>query len=141
MVTKQTIARGGKKAVKVVINLMKYIIPSVFVLKVLEHSGWLLRIAHFFAPLMAFIGLPGEAAFVIMMGQVSIYSAIAVMLTLSLTVKQITIVSTFVSLFHSIVLETAVVSKGGGNGLFCAVLRFGAAFLVCFILNLVISGV
>jgi spore maturation protein SpmB len=141
MVTKQTIARGGKKAVKVIFNLMKYIIPAVFVLKVLEHSGWLIRIADFFAPYMAYIGLPGEAALVIMMGQVSIYSAIAVTLTLSLTVKQITIVSAFVSMFHTIVLETAVVSKGGGNGLLSAVLRFIGAVLVCLMLNLIISGV
>jgi len=138
MITKQTFIRGGKKAVKVIINLMKYIIPSVFVLKVLEHSGWLMRLADFFEPYMAMIGLPGEGAFVIMMGQVSLYSAIAVMLTLELTAKQLTIVSAFISLFHSIVLETAVIIKGGGNGLLSAVLRFIGAVLTCMILNAIL---
>ncbi|MGE5630630.1 MAG: nucleoside recognition domain-containing protein [Caulobacteraceae bacterium] len=66
MVTKQTIARGGTKAVKVILNLMKYIIPAVFILKVLEYSGWLIKISDFFAPYMAYMGLPGEGALVIM---------------------------------------------------------------------------
>lgn len=141
MVTKQTIMRGVRNAVKVTLNLMKYIIPSVFVMKLLEYSGWLARIAGFFAPVMAYIGLPGEGALVFLMGQVSIYSAIAVMLTLSLTAKQLTIMSAFLAIFHVIVMETAVVSKGGGNGLLNASLRFVAAISTCLILNLVIQGV
>lgn len=141
MVTKQTIYRGGRNAVKVMINLMKYIIPAILVLKILEHSGWLIRISDFFAPYMAYIGLPGEAALVIIMGQVSIYSAIAGMVTMSLTVKQITIMSTFVSIFHACAVETVVVSKGGGNGWLIVTLRFVGAFLACSIINLIIPGV
>lgn len=141
MVTKQTIYRGGRNAVKVMINLMKYIIPAILVLKILEHSGWLIRISDFFAPYMAYIGLPGEAALVIIMGQVSIYSAIAGMVTMSLTVKQLTIMSTFVSIFHACAVETVVVSKGGGNGWLIVTLRFVGAFLACSIINLIIPGV
>lgn len=141
MVTKHTIIRGFKNAAKVIVNLLKYIIPSVFFIKVLEYSGWLVIISDFFAPSMAYIGLPGEGALVFLMGQVSIYSAIAIMLTLGLTAKQLTIASTFISIFHVFALETAVVIKGGGNGLLIACLRFIAAVLACLILNFVIPGV
>lgn len=141
MVTKQTIFRGSRNAVKVIVNLMKYIIPAILVLKILEHSGWLIRIADFFAPYMAYMGLPGEGALVIMMGQVSLYSAIAAMVALSLTAKQITIISTFVSIFHSFAVETVVVSKSGGNGSLIVVLRFFGAVLACMVLNLIIPGV
>lgn len=141
MVTKQTVLRGSRKAVKVIVNLMKYIIPAIFILKILEHSGWLLRIADFFSPYMAVMGLPGEGALVVMMGQVSLYSAIAAMVTLGLTAKQITIMSTFVSICHALAIETVVVSKGGGSGLLVASLRFIGAVLTCMILNLVIPGV
>lgn len=141
MVTKNTIVRGTGNAVKVIFKLMNYIIPAVFVLKVLEYSGWLLKISGFFSPLMGYIGLPGEGALVFIMGQVSIYSAIAAMLTLSLTVKQLTIMSTFVSICHSIVIETAIISKSGGNGPLIMSLRFISAVLACLILNLIIPGV
>ncbi len=141
MVTKHTIYRGGRNAVKVIINLMKYIIPAILVLKILEHSGWLIRISDFFALYMAYMGLPGEGALVIMMGQVSLYSAIAGMVALDLTVKQLTIMSTFVSIFHACVVETVVVSKGGGNGWLVVTLRFVGAVLACSTMNLIIPGV
>jgi len=141
MVTKQTVVKGSKNAVRVILNLMKYIIPAIFVLKLLEHSGWLVRIAGFFAPYMAYMGLPGEGALVIMMGQVSIYSAIAAMMTLDMTLKQLTIMSTFVSICHAFAIETVVISKSGGNGLLIMGLRFVGAVLACLIMNQIIPGV
>lgn len=141
MVTKHTVIRGGMNGVKVIGRFSGYIITSVFILKVLEHSGWLIRIADFFAPYMGYLGLPGEGAMVIMMGQVSLYSGIAAMVTLGMTAKQITIMSTFITIFHAIAMETAVVSKGGGNGLLVMGLRFAAAILACMVLNLIIPGV
>ncbi|MEA4846127.1 MAG: nucleoside recognition domain-containing protein [Clostridiaceae bacterium] len=141
MVTKHTVIRGSKNALKVILDLVKFIIPAVFILKVLEHSGWLVKIADFFAPYMSHIGLPGEGALVIMMGQVTLYSGIAAMAAMDITLNQITIVSTFISIFHSFTLETAVISKAGGNGPMIMGLRFIAAILVCFILNIIIPGV
>lgn len=141
MVTNQTVIRGSKNAVKVILNLMKYIIPAILALKILEHSGWLIRIADFFNPYMAYMGLPGEGAMALLMGQVSLYSAIAATVALGLTAKQITIISTFVSICHAFAIETAVVSKGGGNGPLIMSLRVLGAVLVCIILNLIIPGV
>jgi len=76
-----------------------------------------------------------------MMGQVTLYSAIAAMAVVNITAKQITIVSAFVAIFHSFILESAVISKAGGNGFMIIGLRFIAAVLVCFILNILIPGV
>ena len=141
MVIKQTVKRGINNAFKVILDLIKYIIPAVFILKVLEHSGWLVRIADFFEPYMNYIGLPGEGALIIMMGQVTLYSAVAAMAVINITLKQLTIVSAFVAIFHSFVLESAVISKAGGNGFMIIGIRFVAAILVCFILNILIPGV
>lgn len=141
MVTRHTIIRGSKKAAKMILNLLKYIVPSVFLMKILEYSGWLIIISDFFAPTMAYMGLPGEGALVFLMGQVSFFSAIAIMMTLGLSVKQLTIMSTFISIFHVIALETAVIIKGGGNSMLVACLRFVAAILACLMLNFIIAGV
>jgi Fe2+ transport system protein B len=141
MITKQTVLRGWNKAVKLVLSLLKYIIPSIFFMKILEHSGWLVRIADFFAPYMAYIGLPGEGALVLLFGQVTVYSGIAAMVILDLTAKQLTIMSTVLCISHVLVLETAIVAKSGANGLLNAGSRVAAAVLAGFILNFVIPGV
>ncbi|MBP7072608.1 MAG: hypothetical protein KBB40_03825 [Clostridia bacterium] len=141
MIIKQAVMRGSNNAFKVILDLIRYIVPAVFVLKVLEHSGWLVRIADFFEPYMNYIGLPGEGALIIMMGQVTLYSAVAAMAVINITLKQLTIVSAFVAIFHSFVLESAVISKAGGNGFMIIGIRFVAAILVCFILNILIPGV
>lgn len=73
---KQDICTWHKKGIKLIIELSKYIIPSVFVIKILEHSGLLERVSGFMAPYMSYIGLPGEGALVLLFGQVSIYGAI-----------------------------------------------------------------
>ena len=141
MIIKQAVMRGSNNAFKVILDLIRYIVPAVFVLKVLEHSGWLVRIADLFGPFMSYIGLPGEGALIIMMGQVTLYSAVAAMAVINITLKQLTIVSAFVAIFHSFVLESAVISKAGGNGFMIIGIRFVAAILVCFILNILIPGV
>ena len=141
MITVQTFSRGSRNAVKMIIKLTKYVVPSVFVLKILEHSGWLAKIADVLAPLMSHMGLPGEGALVILMGQVSVYSALAAMAMLGLTVKQVTILSTFVAICHAFVLETVVISKSGGNGPLIMCTRFIGAVLACLVLNQVIPGV
>jgi spore maturation protein SpmB len=141
MITKQTIVRGGNKAVKIVLSLLKFIIPSIFLMKVLEHSGLLVIIADFFAPVMAWIGLPGEGALVFLFGQVTIYSGVATLTMLDFTAKQVTIMSTVLCIFHVVVLETAVISRSGANGLLNAGTRFFAALFTGFILNMVIPGV
>ncbi len=141
MITRQTVLCGTNKAVKVVISLLKYIIPSIFLMKILEHSGWLIKIADFFSPYMAYLGLPGEGALVFLFGQVTIYSGIAAISMLDLTARQLTIISAFLSICHVLVLESAVIVKGGATGILNASLRFVAAVFTCLILNLILPGV
>jgi spore maturation protein SpmB len=141
MVSRQTVIRGFSKAVRIILYLLKYIIPSIFIMKLLEHSGWLYKIAGVFAPYMAYMGLPGEGALIFLFGQVSIYNGIAAILMMDLTAKQLTIMSTVICTCHVLVLETAVISKSGGNGLLNAGSRFVAAILIGFVLNLIIPGV
>ncbi|HZX47069.1 MAG TPA: nucleoside recognition domain-containing protein [Clostridia bacterium] len=141
MITRQTVVRGGNKAVKIVVSLLKFIIPSIFIMKVLEHSGLLYKVAEFFAPVMAFMGLPGESALVFLFGQVTIYSGIATMAVLDFTAKQVTIMSTVLCIFHVVMLESAVISKSGANALLNAAFRFIAALFTGLVLNFIIPGV
>lgn len=141
MVTRQTVIRGGNKAVKIVLSLLKFIIPSIFLMKVLEHSGLLVTVADFFAPAMAWMGLPGEGAMVFLFGQVTVFSGVATLAMLDFTAKQVTIMSAVLCIFHVVVLETAIISKSGANGLLNACSRFIAALFTGFILNMIIPGV
>jgi hypothetical protein len=58
-----------------------------------------------------------------------------------MTTKQITIMGTFISIFHAFAIETVVVSKAGGNGPLIVILRFIGAVAACLVLNLIIPGV
>jgi len=141
MITKKTFVQGIKKGIKVIVELSKYIIPSVFAIKVLEHSGLLERISAYMAPYMSYIGLPGEGALILLFGQVSMYGAIGAMIPLGLTAKQITICCSMISICHAIILETAIVTKGGANGFLNAGIRFLAAVATGVVLNTIIPGV
>jgi hypothetical protein len=58
-----------------------------------------------------------------------------------MTIKQITIACAMITMIHAILIETAIVGKGGGNAILNTVLRFFAAILTGLVLNLIIPGV
>jgi hypothetical protein len=90
------------------------IIPLTIVIAVLKETGWLELLAKWMEPLMQLLGLPGEAALALVVGYfVNIYSAIAVILALSLTVKQVTIISVMIAICHGLFLESAITKRTG----------------------------
>lgn len=136
---KKTIGRsslnGFKNGANVILGFLKYIIPSVALIKLLEYTGALLIIAKACEPLMSYIGLPGKAAVVLFMGQLSLYSGIAAISTISMTAKQITICCSFLGSFHAMLLESIVVKRTGGSMMLVALFRFLAALASALVLN------
>ncbi|NMB11558.1 MAG: nucleoside recognition protein [Firmicutes bacterium] len=114
MITKETWVNGLKNGVDTIWELAKVIIPLTVVIAVLKETGWLGLLAGRMEPLMSVLGLPGEAALALVVGYfVNIYSAIAVILAIDLTVKQVTIVAVMISICHGIFLESAITSRTG----------------------------
>jgi hypothetical protein len=88
---------------------------------------------------MKIFGLPGEAAVVLVLGNLlNLYAGIGAIASLTLTAKQITIIAVMLSFSHSLPVETAVSKKVGVSVLAVVSTRIGLAAVSGIILNLVI---
>jgi len=137
MIIQNTLRNGLRNAVDTMWELAKAIVPLTILVSILKATGWLNIIAEALAPAMSILGLPGEAALVLVAGYcITLYSAIAVIITLDLTAKQITILAIMLALCHSLFLETAVTKKTGVKALPLTLLRVCISFLMGFVVNL-----
>lgn len=104
----------------------------------LEYFNILPWISRFLNPIFNLMGLPGEAALAYVSGYfVNVYSAIAVISTLNLDARSITILAVMVLCSHNMITETAVQKKTGSSAIRMVVIRTLSAFVLGFVLNLV----
>lgn len=121
--------------------LIRIMVPVSLAVALLQWSGALLWGARLLAPVMRIIGLPGEAALVLVSAALlNNYSAIAVMGTLPLTIREITILAVMSLTAHNLIVETAVMKKSGSSAFKMVVLRLGGAIVMGYLFNLVLPS-
>lgn len=126
---------------KTCIWIIKITVGVSFAMMLLKYFNILPYISDFISPVFSIFGLPGSAALAFVSGYcVNVYSAIAVMTSLDLDWRAITILSTMVMAAHSMFLETPVLRKTGVSGVRMVVVRTLSAFLLGIGLNLVLPG-
>jgi len=131
--------RGFKKGLITLWKLTKIIVPVYFFVTFLEVSGILGIISKWFGPVMGLLGLPGEASIVLVLGNcINLIAAIGAIASLSLSIKQITILAVMLSFSHNLFVESAVAKKTGVSLLMVILLRLFLAILSGFILNIVL---
>jgi hypothetical protein len=124
-----------KPAFSVIRFLLVIMLPVSFVVLFLETSGALYYVSVAANPLMKFLGLPGEASLVFLSAVfMNIYSAIAVIKTITLTGKQLIILSTMCLIAHSFFVECLVMKKTGSRLSKIVLLRLLAAFFAGWVL-------
>lgn len=88
---------------------------------------------------MKFFGLPGEAALVIVSGwTVNLYAAIAALAGLSFTVRQVTILAVILGIAHSLIMETAIITRIKGRPVVVLLLRISMGLLAGLIMNYIL---
>jgi hypothetical protein len=133
------LAAGMKKALSTILFLTKIMVPTSLVVALLGWSGILQVIAGFLSPLMRLIGLPGQAALVCLSSALlNIYSAIAVMGSLSLSLRDATILALMCLTAHNLIVETTVMKSAGSSALKMVLLRLGASIIFGLVLNLLL---
>ncbi len=138
---KSAVAGGIGSGLKTMLFLIKITVPVSLGVTLLQWSGLLLHLARFMAPLMSFLGLPGEAALVLISGMLlSNYSAIAVMGTLSLTMREVTILAIMALTAHNLIVETTVMKKTGSSAIKMVSMRIIWAFIMGFGFNLILPA-
>lgn len=117
---------GSRTGLVTLAELLKVMIPVMLVMSALEAWKVLPVLARVFEPVMALLGLPGNAALVFVAGAtVNLYTALAVAANVPLTIKQLTVLAILCLDCHNLPVECAV-QKKAGNGVFAMI---GVRFL------------
>ena len=127
--------------IKTCVWLVKITVLISFGILILRYFNILPWFSGLISPVFNIFGLPGEAALAYVTGYfVNVYSAIAVISTLDLDIRAITILSVMVLCSHNIIIETAVQKKTGSSAIRMVVIRTLSAFVLAFVLNKIMPG-
>lgn len=138
---KGTVKRGLQQGLHVSWLLGKIVFPVTIIITILQYTpvlGWFIQIV---SPLMKLIGLPGEAAMPLVIGNaLSLYAGIGAIITFDFTVKEVFIMAVMLSFSHNLFIESSVAAKAGVSWWLISGIRIALALVSAFIINLVWSG-
>lgn len=134
-----------RDTVKTSIVMFRIMIPVSIVVKLLQETGAIEYIGIALAPFMKLVGLPGEMGLVWGTGMITnLFGGIMAYLNLApyfhLTVAQTTILCLMMLVAHTFPIELQVARKAGVKLISMFIIRFGFAFIMGLILNLVYNG-
>ncbi|TQR19975.1 nucleoside recognition domain-containing protein [Psychrobacillus vulpis] len=137
----ETLKRGLMAGLKTTWTLSKIIFPITLLIVILQYTPVLPWVIDLISPFMGLLGLRGEAAIPLVLGNgLNLYAGIAGILSLELTVKEVFILATMLSFSHNIFIETGVALRVGVKLWIVLLVRFGLAILSAVIINLVWQG-
>ncbi len=136
---KASLFEGIKQGFYAFYSLLKVMIPVYIIIAIMKELGVVEWMAIVFSPYMKYFGLPGEAALVIVSGwTVNLYGAIAALAGLSFTARQVTILGIMLGITHSLVMETAIITRMKGRPLIVLLFRLGMGLIAGFVMNLIL---
>jgi spore maturation protein SpmB len=135
-----TINQKLDETAKIFWVLVKITVPITIAAMVLLRWGVIASIAPFFAPVMEAVGLPAEFGLVWLTGLiVGPWGAIPLIYALvpvsSLSVAQVTILSSLLLFMHALPIEQKIIKEAGPNILATTALRVVGGLLFAFILH------
>lgn len=127
------------KAGKTIWWLLKIILPISILVSFLQYWGVITQIAGILSPVFSLIGLHGESAVVFITSIfLPLYGPIAIIATLPMDMRQITILALMCLISHNLFVETAIQKKTGSSALIMFFLRLSMSITGAFILNLLL---
>ena len=128
-----------RNALKTALWIIRIIVPVSFVVTLLDFYGIIEWISTFTEPLFRLIGLQGNAAVVYFTSLfLPLYAPIAIIATLPLSLREITILALMCLITHNLPIECAVQRRSGTPFWQTLVLRLTFSILGGFLLNLVL---
>ncbi|AIM16187.1 MULTISPECIES: nucleoside recognition domain-containing protein [Neobacillus] len=133
--------KGLQVGLKTTWTLGKIIFPVTLIVSVLQYTPILPWAIKMITPLMKLIGLSGDAAIPLVLGNfLNLYAAIGAILTLDLSVKEVFILAVMLSFSHNLLIESGVAVKVGVKLWVILTTRLGLAFVSAAIIHLVWQG-
>ena len=134
--TKEILRTALPSAFKTVAWLLSLMIPISLLVTLLQYYGIISLAAGLLNPLFHLLGLSGECAFVFLTSIfLNIYSAIAVIASLSLSIREITIVALMCLISHNMIIETIIQNKTGSSGIKMVFIRLFSSIIGALLLN------
>ncbi|WP_181347314.1 nucleoside recognition domain-containing protein [Thalassobacillus sp. CUG 92003] len=133
--------RGGRKGLEVTWTLGKVIFPITLLVTILKYTPVLPWVMEWLTPLMKWIGLSGEAAVPLVLGNfLNLYAGIAAIISFDFTVKEVFILAVMLSFSHNLIIESTVASKVGVNWWLVIGTRLLLALTAAFMINVFWDG-
>jgi hypothetical protein len=138
----ETLKKGTLAGLKTTWTLGKIIFPVTLIITLLSHTPVLDWLISAIAPAMKWIGLPGEAAIPLVLGNfLNLYAGIGGILTLdTLTVQDVFILAVMLSFSHNLFIESGVAASVGIKLWVILLVRVGLALFSAFMINLLWDG-
>lgn len=129
------------KSTKTVWWLLKIIIPISLLVSFLQYWGVIVFIARILSPAFGIIGLHGESAIVFISSIfLPLYAPIAIIGTLPISMREITILAIMCLISHNLFVETAVQRKTGSSAPSLFLLRLCMSIIAAATLNLLLPS-
>ncbi|NIK12532.1 nucleoside recognition domain-containing protein [Alkalibacillus almallahensis] len=136
-----TLKNGFKSGFSVTWALSKIIFPITVIVMILRYTPLFPLFMSWLEPVMKFLGLPGEAAVPIVLGNLlNLYAGIGAIVSFDFSVKEVFILAVMLSFSHNLIIESAVASKVGVNFWIIVSVRVFLATISAILINLFWQG-
>ena len=137
----EIVKRGLKQGLSLAWTLGKIVFPITIAVTILQYTPILPWFINFVAPLMQLIGLPGEAAMPLVLGNaLNLYAGIGAIVSFEFTVKEVFIMAMMLSFSHNLFIESALASRVGVSWWLISSIRVALALISAIVINLVWQG-
>ena len=132
---------GFTEAVKSSIGIFKIMLPVSLLMTILNHIGIVGWLSVIFQPIASLFGLRGQSILALLSGYlINTYSAIALMISLKLPMKEISLLSAMILLSHTLPVELTIQKKAGGKTWLLFLIRVGSSIAAGIVLNFLIPS-
>ncbi len=135
---KELLINGLQNGFSVSFKLIKTIVPFYIAIDLLNRSQFVSIIGNKLSPVMGIFGLSGKMSIAIISGYtINLYAAIAALMPLSPSWKEVTIVGLMTGISHNLVVEGAILHKIGANAFVIIALRICVSLFAGLLLHFI----
>lgn len=119
--------------------LLKIILPISLLVRFLDYWGILAWLADYLNPVFIHLGLLGSTAIVFITSIfLPLYAPLAIMTSITITLRELTILSLMCQISHNLPVESTIQSKTGTSFWKISILRVTTSLVIALILNLIL---
>lgn len=129
------------KSARTTLWLLRIILPISLLVRLLDYFGTLAWLAGFLDPLFVNMGLPGSTAIVFITSIfLPLYAPLAIITSLPITLRELTILALMCQISHNLPVESAIQAKTGTSFWSMTLLRITMSIVVGVLLNLILPA-